>query len=89
LPSDSIPDFNILDDMLVVHLKNEGITFIYDLNGNILQPLVSPYPLRHRDEKHLTNIYESAFIGERTIHPSGIFSKWIIQHNIIFSYLKN
>lgn len=75
--------------MVVVHLKVEGITFIYDLNGNVLQPLVSPYPLRHRDEKEALNIYDSAFVGERVIHPNGIISKWLIQHSVIFSYLKN
>jgi len=49
--------------MFVVHLKVEGITFVYDLNGNNLQPLVSPYPLRHKDQCSVKNVYEYAFMG--------------------------
>lgn len=47
LPSDSLPSFNVVDNMLVVHLKNEKITFIYDVNNTSFQTLVSPYPLAH------------------------------------------
>lgn len=60
--------------MLVVHLKVEKITFIYDLNANALQPLVSPYPLRHKDPSPIKNVYEYGFVGEKAIHPQGIIS---------------
>lgn len=63
LPSDSIPDFVVVDNMFVVHLKVEGITFIYDLNGHNLQPLVSPYPLRHKDQCEVKKVYEYGFVG--------------------------
>lgn len=89
MPSDSIPDFVVVDNMFVVHLKVEGITFIYDLNGNTLQPLVSPYPLRHKDNCEIKKVYEYAFIGERAIHSKGVISKCEIQLNVIFNYLKN
>lgn len=57
LPSDFIPDFCVIDNMLVVHLKVEGITFVYDLNGVNLQALVSPYPLRHKDDSPIKKVY--------------------------------
>ena len=63
LPSDSIPDFNVVDNMLVVHLKIEGITFIYDVNGNNLQPLVFPYLLRDKESCEIKKFYEYVFIG--------------------------
>ena len=84
-----IPDFAVIDNMLTVHLKVEGITFIYDLNGYNLQPLVSPYPLRHKDEAKIKNCYEYVFVGQRAIHPSGLISKWEVQLGVIFNYLKN
>lgn len=59
LPSDSLPLFNIADNMLAVHLKNERITFIYDIGPTSFQTLVSPYPLVHED---------------RGINPSAIYS---------------
>jgi hypothetical protein len=49
LPSDSVPIFNIIDNMLAVHLKNEKITFLYDIGPLSFQTLVSPYPLTHED----------------------------------------
>ncbi len=57
LPSDSIPEFCVIDNMLVVHLKVEGITFIYDLNNQSLQALVSPFPLRHKDDSPIKKVY--------------------------------
>lgn len=47
LPSDSPPSFNIFDNMLTVHLQNEKITFIYDINPSSFQALVSPYTIIH------------------------------------------
>lgn len=47
LPSDCLPIFNIVDNMLAVHLKNERITFLYDIGPTSFQTLVSPYPLQH------------------------------------------
>lgn len=49
--------------MFVVHLKVEGITFVYDLNAGNLQALVSPYPLRHKDQSPIKKVYEYAFVG--------------------------
>lgn len=62
LPSDSIPHFNIIDNMLIVHLKNEKITFIYDVKGYQIQMLVSPFPLTHKNFPEL-NMYTNAFVG--------------------------
>lgn len=49
LPSDSPPSFNIFDNMLTVHLQNEKITFIYDINPSSFQALVSPYTVTHEN----------------------------------------
>ena len=68
LPSDSIPHFNVVDNMLVVHLRNERITFIYDVKGLTPQMLVSPFPLIHDKNKQL-NIYKGSFVGRRVILP--------------------
>lgn len=43
--------------MLVVHLKIEGITFVYDLNGQNLQTLVSPFTLKHKDQSPIKKVY--------------------------------
>jgi hypothetical protein len=59
LPSDSPPIVSIYDNMLVVHLKVERITFIYEINSNNFQPLVSPYPLSHENKELISQLYEN------------------------------
>jgi len=59
LPSDAVTSFNVVDNMLVVHLKNEKITFIYDISNDGFQTLVSPYPLPHTQEQNTAKIYKS------------------------------
>jgi hypothetical protein len=90
LPSDSLPLFNIVDNMLAVHLKNEKITFIYDIGASTFQTLVSPYPVPH-DDKSITpsTIYNSEFLGRRVLLPSGQICKWKINLRVIYHFLKN
>lgn len=45
LPSDCLPSFVVVDNMLIIHMKNEKITFIYDINNLNVQMLVSPFPV--------------------------------------------
>ena len=88
LPSDSIPLFNVVDNMLVINLSNEKITFIYDVNVSGVQMLVSPFPIEHSTRKKI-NPYAGIFLGKRHISPEGIISKWVINLETIYFYLKN
>lgn len=88
LPSESPPSFNVYDNMLVVHLKNEKITFIYEINPSNFQPLVSPYPLAHENKELNDFIYTNEFISKRSLLPSGHISKWRIYLPAIYKYLK-
>ena len=90
LPSDSMPIFNIIDNMLAVHLKNEKITFLYDVGPNSFQTLVSPYPMAHED-KSITSeqIYQGEFVGRRVLLPEGRICRWKINLSVIFHFLKN
>lgn len=73
--------------MLVIHINNEKITFIYDIcNGNA-QMLVSPFPVEHSTRS--INPYAGIFRGSRHIMPNGYISKWVINIGAIFHYLKN
>ena len=76
LPSDSVPFFNVVDNMLVINLRNEKITFIYDVNANGAQMLVSPFPIEHSTRK--INPYVGSFSGKRHILNEGIISKWVV-----------
>ena len=90
LPSDSVPIFNIVDNMLAVHLKNEKITFLYDIGPTSFQTLVSPYPLNHEDEKITADlVYQGEFLGRRVLMPGGRICKWRINLAVIFHFLKN
>lgn len=73
--------------MLVIHMNNEKITFIYDINNSNAQMLVSPFPVEHVSRK--INPYAGVFRGTRHIMPDGTISKWIINIQVIFYYLKN
>ena len=88
LPSDSVPIFHVVDNMLVIHLKNEKITFIYDVSNGGAQMLVSPFPLDHTTRSG-GSFYEGSFQGRRHIMPSGVMSKWIVNIPVIYFYLKN
>ena len=59
IPSDNPPSLSIYDNMLAVHLKAERITFIYEINYNNFQPLVSPYPLAHENKELISQLYEN------------------------------
>lgn len=89
LPSDSLPSFNIVDNMLVVHLRNEKITFVYDIKGTQIQMLVSPFPLTHNQSQEISLIYKGQFLNKRVIAPNGSISKWRINLSVIYFYLKN
>ena len=83
-----MPIFHVVDNMLVIHLRNEKITFIYDvINGNA-QMLVSPFPLDH-ETRSGANFYEGSFKGRRQIMPNGVLSKWMVNIPVIHHYLKN
>jgi hypothetical protein len=88
LPSDSPPSFNVYDNMLVVHLKNEKITFIYEINPTNFQALVSPYPLTHESKELSCQVYGSEFISKRALLPNGHISKWRISLPVIYRFLK-
>lgn len=63
--------------MLAVHLKNEMITFLYDIGTTTFQTLVSPYPLTHSNEKIGSDkIYEGYFMSRRVLLPDGFIFKW-------------
>lgn len=73
--------------MLVINLKNEKITFIYDINIGVAQMLVSPFPVEHTLKT--INPYLGVFVGRRHIMPDGHISKWSVNVTAIFNYLKN
>lgn len=87
LPSDCLPAFNVVDNMLVIHINNEKITFIYDINNSNAQMLVSPFPVEHASRN--INPYVGVFRGSRHIMPDGNISKWVMHLPVIFHYLKN
>jgi len=68
-------------------MKNEKITFIYDINNSAAQMLVSPFPVEHKTRA--INPYAGVFIGSRHIMPDGNISKWEVNTSVIFHYLKN
>ncbi|CAM6005794.1 unnamed protein product [Sphagnum balticum] len=72
LPSDSLPKFNVVDNMLVIHLKNEKITFLYDVNADDAQTLVSPFPLLHSGEQDVGKLYSAEFLGRRVYPPKEV-----------------
>lgn len=88
LPGISAPSLNIYDNMVVVHLRGEGITFIYEINAASFAALVAPYAVPHERQALSRQVYESEFVGKRAVVRGGHISKWRISLPAIYSYLK-
>lgn len=87
LPSDCPPRINVYDNMLLIHLPAEKISFIYDILPNSSQALVPPFCLINEDNKLDNELYNYEFTSKRVIGHNFI-NKWKLNLNAIYYYLK-
>ena len=82
LPTDSPAVLTTYDDLILIHLKNDNISFVYDTRRTGTQPVATPAAIGD------DSIYKGELLNRWVVLPDKRVFKWQIEPEAIFKYIR-